>query len=69
MRQGAGVTLKQGVLFCDHCGLEIPQTEYRHTWIGPVPEPGEASRHYHLALEYPACRMVGGADPMPGEIG
>lgn len=62
------MTLVRGKLVCDHCGGEIPQTEFRHTWIGPVPAPGEKSRHYHLALEYPECRMVGGADPMPGEV-
>lgn len=61
------MTLKDRSLVCDHCGGEIPQSEYRHTWIGPVPQPGEAPRHYHLALEYPQCRIVGGAEPMPQE--
>ncbi|AXH66196.1 hypothetical protein SEA_SATIS_35 [Streptomyces phage Satis] len=57
---------RQGdLLICDHCGEEIPQREYQHTWIGPVVAKGEKPRHYHLAREYPACRRVGGADPMP----
>lgn len=62
------MTFRKGVLTCDHCGGVIEQLMYRHTWIGPVPEPGEDPRHYHLALEYPECRVVGGADPMPGEL-
>lgn len=62
------MTMREGRIICDHCGEEIPQKEYQHTWIGPMPEPGERQRHYHLAREYPQCRMVGGADPMPGEV-
>lgn len=59
--------MRSGVLVCDHCGGEIPQHEYQHTWIGPVVARGEPQRHYHLATDYPECRIVGGADPMPGE--
>lgn len=62
------MTLHGSRLICDHCGGEIPQLLYRHTWIGPIVEKNEPQRHYHLAVEYPECRMVGGADPMPGEI-
>lgn len=52
---------------CDHCGLVIEKTG-GHDWIGPIPEPGETRRHYHLAREFPECRMVGGADRMPDEV-
>lgn len=60
---------RQGdLLICDHCGGEIPQVEYQHTWIGPIAAPGEKPRHYHLSRDYPSCRKVGGADPMPEAI-
>lgn len=62
------MTMREGRVICDHCGEEIPVAPYRHTWIGPLPEPGQPQRHYHLAVDYPQCRMVGGADPMPGEL-
>jgi hypothetical protein len=62
------VSRRGASLICDNCGEEIPQSEHLHTWIGPVVAKGEAPRHYHLAREYPECRIVGGADPMPGEL-
>lgn len=56
-----------GRLICDHCGDEIPQEEHRHTWVGPVPAPGELPLHYHLARQYPECRRAGGIDVDPPE--
>lgn len=52
---------------CDHCGKVIEKTASGHDWIGPLAAPGEKQRHYHLSPEYPQCRIVGGAVPMPWE--
>ncbi len=61
------MTYHEGVVTCDHCGGEIPQIPFRHTWItGSVME-GGAPRHYHLEREFPECRAAGGVGRMPGE--
>jgi hypothetical protein len=49
---------------CAHCGEAIPTSEYRHTWVGDVSEPGQptnTARRFHLSTEYPECRAASGA--------
>lgn len=49
-----------GKYLCAHCGRPIEPTG-GHDWIGPVPEPGEPQKRYHLSTEFPDCRRAGGA--------
>lgn len=60
------MTRRGDILICDHCGEEIPQTRHRHTWVGPIPQPGEEPQHFHLDTTYPQCRIAGGIEGPPG---
>lgn len=47
---------------CAHCGEVI--VGVGHSWIGPVPEPGQdpaTVKRYHLGREFPDCRKASGA--------
>lgn len=45
---------------CAHCGQPIEPTG-GHDWIGPIPEPGEPQKRYHLSTDFPECRLASGA--------
>lgn len=45
---------------CAHCGQIIEPTG-GHDWIGPIPEPGEPQKRYHLSTDFPDCRRASGA--------
>ncbi|MEV4454488.1 hypothetical protein [Microbispora sp. NPDC049633] len=44
---------------CAHCGQVIEGDG--HTWIGPLPEPGQPQLKYHLSPAFPDCRRASGA--------
>jgi hypothetical protein len=46
---------------CDGCGEVIEKTG-GYDWMGPNPEPGQPQRHYHISRDFPACRVLSGAD-------
>lgn len=45
---------------CAHCGQPIEPTG-GHDWTGPIPEPGEPQKRYHLSTDFPDCRRASGA--------
>jgi hypothetical protein len=51
---------------CAHCGQPIEPTG-GHDWIGPIPEPGEPQKRYHLSTDFPDCRRASGAWTKDGE--
>lgn len=51
---------------CAHCGQPIESTG-GHDWIGPVPQPGEPQKRYHLSTDFPECRRASGACGDGGE--
>lgn len=47
---------------CAHC--HEPITGTGHTWVGPMPKPGEDAYllpRYHLSRNYPDCRAASGS--------
>jgi hypothetical protein len=56
----AGVEAALPAHRCAHCGGVIEPTG-GHDWIGPLPEPGEPQKRYHLSPASPDCRRAPGA--------
>lgn len=46
---------------CDGCG-EIIEKTGGYDWMGPAPEPGQPQKHYHVSRDFPACRVLSGAE-------
>lgn len=63
-REGVKVALGVPPYRCAHCGGVIEPTG-GHDWIGPVPEPGERQKRYHVSPAFPDCRRASGACGTP----